>query len=61
MKLSEVIDILLRTIKYSIIMKRLVDISITYISNKDLQNNNSDTYFFAYKIESNYSMTKQGV
>ena len=61
MKLSEVIDILLRTIKYSIIMIRLVDISITYISNKDLQNNTSDTYFFAYKIESNYSMTKQGV
>ena len=26
---------------------------------KDLQNNNSDTYFFAYKIKTNYFMAKQ--
>ena len=26
--------------------------------NKELQNNNSDTYFFAYKIKTNYFMTK---
>ena len=28
---------------------------------KDLQNNSSDTYFFAYKIKTNYFMTKQVV
>ena len=28
---------------------------------KELQNNNSDTYFFAYKIKTNYFMTKQVV
>ena len=30
-------------------------------TNKDLQNDNSDTYFFAYKIKTNYFMTKQVV
>ena len=29
--------------------------------NKDLQHNNSDTYLFAYKIKTNYFMTKQVV
>ena len=28
---------------------------------KDIQKNNSDTYFFAYKIKTNYFMTKQVV
>ena len=26
---------------------------------KELQNNNSETYFFAYNIKNNYLMTKQ--
>ena len=38
---------------------------VSYSIWKDLQNNNSDTYFlprfFAYKIKSNYLMTKQAV
>ena len=31
------------------------------INNKDLQNNDTDTYFFAYRIKTNYFMTKQVV
>ena len=32
-----------------------------YLHYKELQNNNSDTSFFTYKIKSNYLMTKQVV
>ena len=34
---------------------------ILFFQNKELQNNNSDTSFFAHKIKTNYLMTKQVV